>query len=324
MFKQMLTGQGTRYNGSNRWFDKTIQFIISSDGCNGMCYEHTAAEGVATVTATLNAFKYIETLDDSNIDQALPMPEAEYSKLEFQLNDDLKLKIEKAGQALDQLDMDADDEVFTFEDFGKSFIKSCNCSPDAFMQMSLQLAYYRMYSTLCPTYESASTRRFHYGRVDSIRASHPEALKFVQAMLDNNALNKDEKKSIFKAAISKQTKVTKENIFGEGVDVPMLGIRMAAQDLWPDDPLPLFKDPTFDFANKFKLSTSQVPIHLPASYMGYGAVVPDGYGVSYNLQDDFIIFAICSFFSCQSTDSRRFAEALKLSLQEMKDLFIEE
>ena len=28
MFKQMLTGSGCRYNGSNRWFDKTIQLII--------------------------------------------------------------------------------------------------------------------------------------------------------------------------------------------------------------------------------------------------------------------------------------------------------
>ena len=28
MFKQMLTGMGTRYNGSNRWFDKTIQVSI--------------------------------------------------------------------------------------------------------------------------------------------------------------------------------------------------------------------------------------------------------------------------------------------------------
>lgn len=323
MFKQMLTGQGPRYNGSNRWFDKTIQFIISLDGSNGMCYEHTAAEGVATVTATLNAFKYIETLDESKIED-VQLNDICFEKLEFQINDnDLTNKIEAAADALDKLDMDADDEVFTFDSFGKCFIKSCNCSPDAFMQMSLQLAYFRMYQTLCPTYESASTRRFHYGRVDSIRASHPEALKFVQAMLDESS-SKDSKKALFKAAISKQTKVTKENIFGEGVDVPMLGIRMAAQDLWPDQVLPLFKDATFDFANKFKLSTSQVPIHLPSSYMGYGAVVPDGYGVSYNLQDDFIIFAICSFFSCQSTDSRRFANALDISLQEMKDLFIEE
>ncbi len=29
---------------------------------------------------------------------------------------------------------------------------------------------------------------------------------------------------------------------------------------------------------------TQVPVSLPNSYMGYGAVVPDGYGVSYNLQ----------------------------------------
>ena len=35
MFKQMLTGMGTRYNGSNRWFDKTIQLVVSMDGCNG-------------------------------------------------------------------------------------------------------------------------------------------------------------------------------------------------------------------------------------------------------------------------------------------------
>lgn len=26
-FKQMLTGNGTRFNGSNRWFDKTIQVV---------------------------------------------------------------------------------------------------------------------------------------------------------------------------------------------------------------------------------------------------------------------------------------------------------
>ena len=74
----------------------------------------------------------------------------------------------------------------------------------------------------------------------------------------------------------------------------------------------------------FKLSTSQVPINLPLSYMGYGAVVPDGYGISYNLQDNNIIYAICSFFSCQSTNSRRFCEALALSLRDMKELFTEE
>ena len=142
-------------------------------------------------------------------------------------------------------------------------------------------------------------------------------------MMDQSK-TKSDKKELFKKAIQKQTKITKENIFGEGLDIPMLGISRAAKEIWPNENLALFQDPTFQYSLLFKLSTSQVPINLPGSYMGYGAVVPDGYGVSYNLQDNQIIFAICSFFSCESTNSRKFADALASSLQEMKDLFIEE
>ncbi len=324
MFRQMLTGMGVRYNGSNRWFDKTIQLIVCMDGSNGMCYEHTAAEGVAVVTATVNAFKLIETLNDESLfDGDSDTETCTFTKLDFNVDSALEKKILDAAEHFDKLDVDTDNEVFSFHDFGKSFIKTCNCSPDAFMQMSLQLAYFRLYETLCPTYESASTRRFHHGRVDSIRASHPEALSWTKAMMDDQC-TRDQRRDLFKKAISKQTLVTKENIFGEGVDIPLLGIRNATQVLWPDQVHPLFKDPTYSYSNLFKLSTSQVPINLPGSYMGYGAVVPDGYGVSYNLQNDQVIFAICSFFSCESTNSRRFAEALTKSLQEMKDLFIEE
>ena len=43
-----------------------------------------------------------------------------------------------------------------------------------------------------------------------------------KAMMDSN-LGKEEKRNKLKIAIAKQTKVTKENIFGEGVDVPLLG-----------------------------------------------------------------------------------------------------
>ena len=51
------------------------------------------------------------------------------------------------------------------------------------------------------------------------------------------------------------------------------------------------------------------------SFAGYGAVVPDGYGVSYNPYSDNIIFCIASFFSCPDTNSRKFASQLQLSLQ---------
>ena len=55
--------------------------------------------------------------------------------------------------------------------------------------------------------------------------------------------------------------------------------------------------------------------------MGYGAVVPDGYGCSYNLQNDFVIFCIGSFFSCEETSSFSFGEALEESMNKMKEMF---
>ena len=67
----------------------------------------------------------------------------------------------------------------------------------------------------------------------------------------------------------------------------------------------------------------QVPISLRDSYMGYGAVVPDGYGCSYNLQSDFAIFCIGSFFSCEETSSLVFAGAIEESMTQMKELFAE-
>ena len=55
--------------------------------------------------------------------------------------------------------------------------------------------------------------------------------------------------------------------------------------------------------------------------MGYGAVVPDGYGCSYNLQQGFVIFCIGSFFSCEETSSLMYAEALEESMDQMKKMF---
>ena len=52
-------------------------------------------------------------------------------------------------------------------------------------------------------------------------------------MLDETK-NVDTKKELFKAAIVKQTQVMKENIFGEGVDIPLLGIKNACQEIWPE------------------------------------------------------------------------------------------
>lgn len=42
---QLIHGGGSTQNSANRWFNKTIQFIINENGLNGLNYEHSPAEG---------------------------------------------------------------------------------------------------------------------------------------------------------------------------------------------------------------------------------------------------------------------------------------
>ena len=49
--------------------------------------------------------------------------------------------------------------------------------------------FFRIHGRLVATYESASTRRFRYGRVDNIRANSPAALEWVKAMVARNEVS---------------------------------------------------------------------------------------------------------------------------------------
>lgn len=56
----------------------------------------------------------------------------------------------------------------------------------------------------------------------------------------------------------------------------------------------------------------------PDVYLCYGPVVKDGYGCSYNLQSNKIIFAPSAFRSCSKTKIDSFKAALTESLRDMR------
>ena len=79
---------------------------------------------------------------------------------------------------------DLDLYVFEFNEYGKNLIKNHKMSPDSYIQLALQLTYYKVERKLVSTYESASIRQFKHGRVDNIRAATLEALAWSKSMCD--------------------------------------------------------------------------------------------------------------------------------------------
>uniref|UniRef100_A0AAA9S709 Carnitine O-acetyltransferase n=1 Tax=Bos taurus TaxID=9913 RepID=A0AAA9S709_BOVIN len=137
---QMLHGGGSKLNSGNRWFDKTLQFIVAEDGACGLIYEHAAAEGPPIVSLLDHVIEFTKRPELVRSPMVpLPMPK----KLRFNITPEIKSDIEKAKQNLSIMIQDLDITVMVFHHFGKDFPKSEKLSPDAFIQMALQLAFDR-------------------------------------------------------------------------------------------------------------------------------------------------------------------------------------
>uniref|UniRef100_A0A8D3EF40 Choline O-acetyltransferase n=1 Tax=Scophthalmus maximus TaxID=52904 RepID=A0A8D3EF40_SCOMX len=215
--------------------------------------------------------------------------------------------------------LNLDMSVHKFHDYGKEFIKRQKMSPDAYIQVALQLAYYRCHRRPASTYESASIRRFQEGRVDNIRSATPEALAFVRAMTDGTLSTSDtEKMEMLRGAITAQTKYTILAITGMAIDNHLLGLRGIAHELEIETP-EIFTDEAYLISNQFVLSTSQVPTTVEM-FCCYGPVVPNGYGACYNPQSDHIIFSVSSFRESPQTSSAEFVKCAVQGLLDMRDL----
>uniref|UniRef100_A0A3Q2I4W3 Carnitine O-acetyltransferase n=1 Tax=Equus caballus TaxID=9796 RepID=A0A3Q2I4W3_HORSE len=311
---QMLHGGGSKINSGNRWFDKTLQFIVAEDGSCGLVYEHAAAEGppiIALVDHVIEFTKKPELVRSPMV--PLPMPK----KLRFNITPEIKSDIEKAKQNLSIMIQDLDLTVMMFHHFGKDFPKSEKLSPDAFIQMALQLAYYRIYGQACATYESASLRMFHLGRTDTIRSASTDSLTFVKAMDDSNVAGQ-QKVELLRKAVQAHRAYTDRAIRGEAFDRHLLGLKLQAiEDLvsMPD----IFMDTSYAIAMHFNLSTSQVPAKTDC-VMFFGPVVPDGYGVCYNPMEAHINFSVSAYNSCAETNAVRLAHYLENALLDMRAL----
>ncbi|VDM58396.1 unnamed protein product [Angiostrongylus costaricensis] len=311
MARQCLHGGGVKSNACNRWYDKTLQFLIGKNGFVGINYEHTPAEGppIATMTDFIcdkifaNDFK-----DDSTT------PEVEVQRLDFELNDSQKAQIRKSEKQLDWVADDLDVAVHTFKRFGKNFPKSLRISPDSFIQMAFQLAFYRIHSTLPPTYETATLRKFAEGRTENIRSPNLLAKVFVRKFTSSHVPIEDIYDAL-KVAADSHKNYTLECMNGAGMDRHLLAWNLLAAEYGLPKPS-ILQTPAYQQMSHFQVSTSQVPTRNHIQ-LGFGPSAPDCYGICYNPQETELHFTVTSFKSYGSTSSKRFVKELDRALDDM-------
>jgi carnitine O-acetyltransferase len=318
---QMIHGNKT--NSGNRWFDKTIQFIVGSEGECGLTYEHSPAEGPPIANLMdyiVDQLPKLEPLLGTTKNTTEP-PKHLPVKLDFNIDDKANISaITAAEKSLETLIADLDMACFTFKKYGKEFIKSCKFSPDSYIQMAIQSAFHRVHGIPGAHYESASTRMYAGGRTETIRSCSIESLEFSEA-LNNPTASTQDKYKLMKKAIEGHKLYAADAVRGYGVDRHLLGLKLIA--LQNGMALhELFTDKGYTFSSQFRLSTSQVP-SVNQAFMCYGPLVPNGYGCCYNPTKNEMSFGISAMNSSAETNAEKFKIALQEVLMDMQKVAIQ-
>lgn len=219
---------------TNRWYDK-LQIIVCANGSAGINFEHTGVDGhtvlrFASDVYTDTILRFARTINGqapslwaSNSPDPAKRDPASFGdvsttphKLEWDMIPELSIAVRFAETRLADLIQQNEFQTLDFAAYGKNFITSMGFSPDAFVQMAFQAAYYGLYGRVECTYEPAMTKVFHHGRTEAIRSVTPESVDFVQKFWAENP--PEQKVEALKKACQKHTNNTRECAKAEGCD----------------------------------------------------------------------------------------------------------
>ncbi|MCZ2256904.1 choline/carnitine O-acyltransferase [Sporosarcina sp. G11-34] len=274
-------------SGTNKYYDKTIQVVITKKGELGYSIEHSAVDGT-TIFAVISHVNDGLANEESEIVYTTEKTFGE--KQEWEISKEIQESLTNFQKYNEQTKYALHVKSRTFEGFGSNEIKNMNISPDAFFHMALQVAQYRTFGTLRSVYEPVSVRVFHEGRTECARATSMEKLNLVHALENGEADNETLYSLMQKAGAAHSNRII-ECRKGYGVERHMYGLEQmyylhGAQSGMKELP-EIFRDKGYLTMRHDFISTSGMA-YDNVKYRIFGPVVEGGFGLAYILLDQSI------------------------------------
>ncbi|OQR82938.1 choline/Carnitine O-acyltransferase [Achlya hypogyna] len=310
-------------NGRNRFYDKTIQLIVFENGKAGILAEHSMLDGMAMsvyadyiLTGLRNQTINLGDLTVPHATLAARLPAV--TQVPFNITRATLHNIALAEHTFDLTVDDHEVHVESFFGYGNALMKNFKCSPDAYVQMAIQLAARKFWGKEVATYEASQVRPYLHGRTETTRSCSIASKAFVDTMVSAAPLERlADKASLCRAACNSHVQYMKLAAQSKGVDRHFLGLRLLLQ---PGESAAIFEDPLFARSKYWQISTSHLTHELFDGW-GWGEVVSDGVGIAYSIKKNSVHFNIACRKTIPLSMSRSFGHLLEESLLEMRSVF---
>ena len=311
--RQLLAG-----NGNDRWFDKTVQFTMQANGTIGAVLEHTPADADAHIPLfnRINENLSTETPDEGNLEPTL-------QKLDWDINPSLKKTIETQHSRFKETIKKTHLKETNIPDIGRSSLKEhYKISPDSFYQVAIQVAAWRVWKSMVPTYEAVAMRHLHLGRTECLRSWSPEAIALANGFEDPQTTLEQKQKLLKKAAEKHSQKITACKSC-KGIVRHLFALRKIwekyGKELGISEKPRLFESPLFKaLITTNTLSTSCVVSPSIQRFL-FGPVENDGLGIAYYPDNDAFRSTI-SYNEENKVSAEAFERVFRQVIEELKAL----
>ncbi|XP_063994759.1 carnitine O-palmitoyltransferase 2, mitochondrial-like isoform X2 [Diachasmimorpha longicaudata] len=315
-------------DGCNRWFDKSFSLIITGKGWSGINFEHSWGDGVAVLRFCQDMKIDVSMRPHFHPEEQahLPSSSPDVEKLDFKIDD---VVMESVNRALKEYKHWTLERLTTkhllHNIFNKKQCKNAGVSPDAIMQLSFQLALYKLEKRAVATYESCSTSAFKHGRTETVRSFTEQTKALCKAIVErgtSNVNNKEYKKMMIECSKT-HAMLTKEAAMGQGFDRHLFMLKRIWQKYYDGEPPAIFKDPAFTKLNENILSTST----LNASVVmggGFGPVVEHGYGIGYMIDDTDLSIRLAVASYKHNRDASEYIASLISAFEDIERILLSE
>jgi hypothetical protein len=181
------TRHGYIGDGYNRWFDKVLQFYVTTNGRSGSISEHGAIDG----TTQARLLEWIVKAMDEYTPQSHQLHDTSGSRIELEdISLETPLDIKKHMNVLRRRFQEyTSPKTRTYvrenlTEYGTDFLIKSKVSIKGVVDITFQLALRLFFGENIPAWEPTSAAHFHTGRSDAVQKATPAVVDFCEAVAE--------------------------------------------------------------------------------------------------------------------------------------------
>ena len=171
-------------NSHNRFYDKSMQLVVTANGKAGLCFERSAVDGSVALGFAARLHKASLGLPAAGTEVTPQRQSIRIRAAAWSLTPSLKRHLLAAKKFVAESRGQRSIETWTMSRIGVRHLKALDISPDAMAQLAIQLAISKVTGETPSVFEPVQTRHFAGGRMDFIVPVTTESLEAMRVLRD--------------------------------------------------------------------------------------------------------------------------------------------